>query len=201
MQVAAPTSSILETLPSLTLRIGAYVEKVPGVVHDSRFGRIALQQGLGLDYSKLETIIRKQEIRKKKSFIDACEKLVCTFGRYQAVAFADALHTTHATCPVSCEAPSWDNLAIGRTSGQQPFNFHGAIDLDTGETKMIDFETVCAASTIQFLPAIESMHTPMAMTHAFWTIRATNGSISVKYGGQSPADASSRISFPHVAHI
>ena len=81
--------------------------------------------------------------------------------------FIDAVHPTHAARPVGCWAPNKEKLAIEQTSGRQRLNIHGAIDLETGKTKMIDVETVDAASTVQLLQAIETMYPLMTIIHVF----------------------------------
>ena len=63
--------------------------------------------------------------------------------------FADAVHPTHAARPAGCWAPSHEKLAIEQTSGRQRINIHGAIDLETGQTQMIEALTIDAASTIR----------------------------------------------------
>ena len=50
----------------------------------------------------------------------------------------DAVHPTHAARPVGCWAPSQEKLAIEQTSGRQRLNIHGALDLETGKTAMIE---------------------------------------------------------------
>ena len=69
--------------------------------------------------------------------------------------------------PIGCWAPAKENLAIEQTSGRQRLNVHGALDLETGETAMIDVETVDAASTIRVLQRIEAMYPVLAMIHVF----------------------------------
>ena len=54
-----------------------------------------------------------------------------------------------------CWAPSQDKLAIEQTSGRQRINIQGAIDLETGQTRMIEALTIDAASTIRLLQSIE----------------------------------------------
>jgi len=167
MQEAALMSWISETLPRSTRQIGAHIEKEFGVVYESRSGLIALLHRLGLEYTKPETIGRKLDVEKQKAFIEAYENLLNALGPDEAVMFVDAVHPTHAARPVGCWAPTKENLAIEQTSGRQRLNVHGAIDLETGKTRMIDVETVDAASTIQLLHAIESMYPLMALIHVF----------------------------------
>jgi transposase len=79
----------------------------------------------------------------------------------------DAVHPTHAARPGGCWAPAKENLAIEQTRGRHRLNIHGAIDLETGKTAMIDVETVDAASTIRLLEAIEAMYPLLALIHVY----------------------------------
>jgi hypothetical protein len=92
-------------------------------------------------------------------------------GRYEPslriVLFADAVHPTHAARPVGCWAPKQDKLAIEHTSGRERINIHGAINLESGQTWMIDVQTVDAASTITLLEAIEALYPLMMLIHVF----------------------------------
>ena len=54
-----------------------------------------------------------------------------------------------------------------RSSGRERINIHGAIDLETGQTRMIDVETVNAASTITLQEAIEAIYPMLALIHVF----------------------------------
>ncbi|MFZ2107895.1 MAG: transposase [Roseiarcus sp.] len=76
----------------------------------------------------------------------------------EVVLFVDAVHPTHAARPVGCWAPKQQNLAIEQTSGRQRINIHGAIDLETGQTRMIEAETIDAMSTIQLLESLEALY-------------------------------------------
>jgi hypothetical protein len=83
-------------------------------------------------------------------------------GNDGVVLFADAVHPTHAARPVGCCAPKQDKLAIEQMSGRERINIHGAINLESGQTWMIDVQTVDAASTITLLEAIEALY-PLMM--------------------------------------
>ena len=96
--------------------------------------------------------------KKQGAFIASYENLMNSLGSDEAVLFADAVHPTHAARPVGCWAPKQDKLAIEQTSGRQRVNIHGAIDLETGQTRMIEVETVDAVSTIKLLEAIEALY-------------------------------------------
>jgi transposase len=167
LQEAALKSWIAEALPRSTRQVGAYIKREFGVVYESRSGLIALLHRLGLAYSKPEAIGRKLDVEKQKAFIESYEKLLNSLGPDEAVLFMDAVHPTHAARPVGCWAPAEQTLAIEQTSGRQRLNIHGALDLETGKTAMIDVETVDAASTIRLLEAIEAMHPLLVMIHVF----------------------------------
>ena len=166
-QEGALVDWVTNTLPRSTRQVGAYIEKEFGVAYESRSGLIALLHRIGLEYTKPETIGRKLDPKKQKAFIAAYEALLNSLGPDEAVLFADAVHPTHATRPAGCWTKASENLAIEQTSGRQRVNVHGAVDLETGKTAMIDVETVDAASTIRLLEAIEAMYPLLAMIHVF----------------------------------
>ena len=60
-----------------------------------------------------------------------------------------------------------ETLAIEQTTGRQRLNIHDAIDLKTGQTKMIEAEVIDAASTIKLLEALEALYSTTALIHAF----------------------------------
>ena len=66
----------------------------------------------------------------------------------EAVVFVDAVHPTHAARAAGCWAAKDEKLAIEQTTGRQRLNIHGALDLETSQTKMIEAEAIDAASTI-----------------------------------------------------
>ena len=78
-----------------------------------------------------------------------------------------AVHPTHAVRPVGCWAPKDTPVAVPQTSGRQRLNIHGAIDLETGKTRMIEAATVNAISTITLLMAIEAMYPGKRLIHLF----------------------------------
>jgi transposase len=155
------------TLPRSTRQVGAFIEREFGLVYESRSGLIALLHRLGLEYHKPNVIARKLDVAKQKDFIESYDKLLNSLGNDEAVLFMDAVHPTHAARPVGCWAPKQEKLAIEQTSGRERINIHGAIDLETGQTRMIDVETVNAASTITLLEAIEACYPMLLLIHVF----------------------------------
>jgi transposase len=155
------------TLPRSTRQVGAFIEREFGLVYESRSGLIALLHRLGLEYHKPNVIARKLDVAKQKDFIESYDKLLNSLGNDEAVLVMDAVHPTHAARPVGCWAPKQEKLAIEQTSGRERINIHGAIDLETGQTRMIDVETVNAASTITLLEAIEACYPMLLLIHVF----------------------------------
>jgi len=154
-------------LPRSTRQIGAWIEKEFGLVYESRSGLISLLHRLGLEYHKPDVIPRKLDVEKQKAFIESYDNLLNSLADKEAVLFVDAVHPTHAARPAGCWAPSQEKLAIEQTSGRQRINIHGAIDLETGQTRMIEALTIDAASTIRLLESIEALYPMLVLIHVF----------------------------------
>jgi hypothetical protein len=101
------------------------------------------------------------------AFIKKYEDLLNHLEDEEAILFADAVHPTHAGRPVSCWAPKQITVAVAQTSGRQRLNIHGAFDLETGKTRMLEVVTVNAISTIMLLMEIEAMYPGKRMIHPF----------------------------------
>ena len=80
--------------------------------------------------------------RREKAFIAAYENTVNSMGDDEVVVLADAVRPTHAARPVGCWAPKQQKLAIEPTSGREPINVHGAVNPESGQTRMIEAETM-----------------------------------------------------------
>ena len=155
------------TLPRSTRQIGAFIEKRFAIVYESRSGLIALLHRLGLEYHKPDLIPSKLNEEKQKNFIAEYDNLLNSLADSEAVLFADAVHPTHAVRAAGCWAPKQETLAIGQTSGRQRINIHGAINLETGQTRMIEVLTVDAVSTIRLLESIEALYPLLVLIHVF----------------------------------
>jgi hypothetical protein len=115
---------------------------------------------------------RKLDATKPKEFIEAYEKLLNRLGPDdEAVLFVDAVHPTHAARPVGCWARRAAKLAIEQTSGRQHINIHGAINLETGQTRMIDIETIDVLSTIRLLESSRQCTLSSRQADAEWLSR------------------------------
>jgi transposase len=161
------TAWISETLPRTTREIGAWIERECGIEYQGRSGLIALLHRLGMEHRKPRAVSRKLDPEKQAAFIKAYEELLNHLDADEAVLFADAVHPTHAVRPVGCWAPKDTKIAVAQTSGRQRLNIHGAIDLETGKTRMLEVATVDAVSTIMLLMAIEAMYPGKRIIHLF----------------------------------
>ena len=155
------------TLPRSTRQVGAFIEQEFGLVYESRSGLIALLHRLGLEYHKPDIIPRKLNKEKQQAFIESYDNLFNSLADNEAVLFADAVHPTHAARPAGCWAPRQEKLAIEQTSGRERINIHGAIDLATGQTRMIEVVTVDAVSTIRLLELIAALYPMLVLIHVF----------------------------------
>jgi transposase len=156
-----------ETLPRSTNEVGAWIARECGIEYQGRSGLIALLHRLGMEHRKPKAISRKLDPAKQRAFIEGYEALLNQLSANEAVLFADAVHPTHAARPVGCWAPKDVQIAVPQTSGRDRINIHGAIELETGNTRMLEVATVNAVSTIMLLTAIEAMYPGKAMIHVF----------------------------------
>jgi transposase len=159
---------VTQTVPRSTREIGAWIERELGVEYQGRSGLIAVLHRLGFEHRKPEPVPTKADPEKQAAFIRDYEALLNRMQADEAVVFADAAHPTHAARPVGCWAPKeGPPIAVAQTSGRQRLNIHGAIDLETGATRMLEVATVNAISTIMLLTAIEAMHPGKRLIHVF----------------------------------
>ncbi len=189
------------TLPRSTRQVGAFIEQEFGLVYESRSGLIALLHRLGLEYHKPDIIPRKLNKEKQQAFIESYDNLLNSLADNEAVLFADAVHPTHAARPAGCWAPRQEKLAIEQTSGRERINIHGAIDLATGQTRMIEVVTVDAVSTIRLLESIAALYPMLALILSFSTTRAIITPSWCRNGLRDPGAGSSCISPRPIARI
>jgi transposase len=156
-----------ETLPRSTRQIGAYIEREFGIAYEGRSGLIALLHRLSIVHRKPQAVPRQLDEHKQKAFIEDYNALLNALPEDEAVMFADAVHPTHTVRPVGCWAPKDAKVAVEQNSGRDRLNIHGAIDLETGNTKMIEALTVDAQSTIMLFIAIMAMYPAKKLIHVF----------------------------------
>jgi hypothetical protein len=121
----------------------------------------------GRAVDRATAISRKLEPAKQAAFIRSYEALLNQLPADEAVMFADAVHPTHAVRAAGCWAPKNIPVAITQSSGRGRLNIHGAIDLETGNTRMLEVLVVNAASIIMLLMAIEAMYPGKRLIHVF----------------------------------
>ena len=160
-------SWIGRTTPCSTRAVGAWVAQEFGVSYQSRSGLVALLHRLGMVFRKPQAVPAKLDEAKQQAFIDDYNALLNSLPGDQAVMFADAVHPSHGARPVGCWAPKESKLALDQSSGRQRLNIHGAIDLESGQTRMIEVLSVDAKSTIALLSSIENLYPTMRRIHVF----------------------------------
>jgi len=200
-QLARLTAWITDALPRTSREIGAWIARECGIEYEGRSGLIALLHRLGMEHRKPTAISRKLDPAKQAAFIRSYEALLNQLPADEAVMFADAVHPTHAVRAVGCWAPKDIPVAITQSSGRERLNIHGAIDLETGNTRMLDVLVVNAASTIMLLMAIEAMYPGKRLSMYFWT---TPGIIMRSWcsnGWRGRNAGSGCTSSRHTAHI
>ena len=116
---------------------------------------------------KPKAVSRELDPEKQAAFIKQYEDLQKHMQADEVVFFADAVHPTHAVRPVGCWAPKDTKVAVAQTSGRQRLNIDGAIDLETGKTRMLEVATVDTISTIMLMMAIEAMYPGKRLIHLF----------------------------------
>jgi transposase len=165
---------ITETLPRTTREIGAWIEKECGIEYQGRSGLIALLHRLDMEHRKPKAVSRKLDPEKQAAFSKPYEDRLNHLDADEVVLFGDAVHPTHAVRPVGCwateharEGPKDTPIAVAQTSGRQRLNIHGAIDLETGNTRMLDVPTVDAVSTIKLLIALQALYPRKRVIHLF----------------------------------
>jgi transposase len=158
---------VSETLPRTTREVGAFIVQEFGIDYQGRSGLIMLLHRLGMEHRKPKAMSRKMDPAKQAAFIKRYDELMNQLAADEAVMFADAVHPTHAARPVGCWAPKEVPIAITQSSGRDRLNIHGAINLETGHTRMLEVATVNAVSTIMLLMAIETMYPGKRLIHVF----------------------------------
>jgi len=158
---------VRSTTPRSTRQIGAWIASQFAVEYESRSGLVALLHRLGFEYRKPEVIPRHLDEAKQRAFIERYENLLNSLAPDEAVLFVDAVHPTHAARAAGCWTAKDVRPAIEQTTGRQRLNIHGAIDLETGQTRMIEAETIDAASTIKLLAGVEALYATTASIHVF----------------------------------
>ena len=145
---------VTETLPESTAEAGKFILDRFGVEY-GKSGLIKLLHRIGFDWKKPESVPAKINVETQRAFIESHEKLRNSLGPDEAIVYVDAVHPTHQSSPGGRWLPQDTRCAVSVTSGRERLNLHGAIDLETGATQIVEVETVDAKSTIRLLESIE----------------------------------------------
>jgi len=158
---------VTETAPRSTLEVGAWIADQFSVSYESRSGLIALLHRLGFEHRRPKPLASKMDVQKQRAFIAFYQALLKRLADDEMVMFSDAVHPTHGAQPVGCWAPRGQAIAVAQTTGREHVNIQGAIDLESGETCMLDVASVDAQSTIALLSAIEARFPKRRKIHVF----------------------------------
>ena len=155
-----------EVLPTSTTEIGQFILDRFGFDY-GRSGLIKLMNRIGFDWKKPESVPGKIDAETQQRFIEAHEDLRNSLGPDETVFYVDAVHPTHQAKPAGRWMPRGQRCALPAASGRDRLNLHGAIDLETGQTRIMDVQTVDAASTIALFEALERSNSTMSRIHVF----------------------------------
>ena len=155
-----------QVLPTSTTEIGQFILERFGFDY-GRSGLIKLMNRIGFDWRKPESVPDRIGVETQQKFIDAHEDLRNSLGPDETVVYVDAVHPTHQSKPAGRWLPRGQRCALPSASGRDRLNLHGAIDLETGQTRIMDVQTVDAASTIALLEALERANSTMSRIHVF----------------------------------
>jgi transposase len=158
---------VTEKLPRSTSQIGAWIEQEFDVRY-TRSAIIKIMHRIGMEFKKPKMVSQKMDVAKQQAFIEMYNKLLKSLSDDEAVMFIDAVHPTHTVRPVGCWAPQDQDIAVDQSSGRDRINIHGAINLETGQTRIIEVPTVNAVSTIALLSGIETFNPKFRKIHIFW---------------------------------
>ena len=165
-QQTALKAFVTMRLPRSTNAIGAWLRKNYELSY-SHSGLIALLHRLGFVYHKPQRVPRKLDEAQQRAFIASYEKLLNRLEPDESVVFVDAVHPTHQARPAGCWAPKDVAIGIEQTTGRQRLNIHGAINLETGQTQMLEAPKIDAMSLIALLVAIEAAYSGKKWIHVF----------------------------------
>lgn len=158
---------VARTLPRSSREVGAFIAAEFGIEYQARSGVIALLHRLGIEHRRPKTIPRKLDAEKQVAFIKKYESLLNHLPADEAVVFADAVHPVHGAQAVGCWAPREAKIAVPQTTRRQGLNIHGALDLETGKTIMVESLHVDAISTIRLLTHIQAAYRHKRFVHVF----------------------------------
>jgi len=154
------------TLPGSTGEVGAFVKARLSVDY-GRSGLIKLMGRIGFVWRAPEAIPAKTDAKAQAAFIERHDNLRNHLGPDETIVYADAVHPTHQVQYAGQWQPRDQRCAIPANSGRKRLNLHGAIDLETGMTRIVEVTMVDAISTIALFEALERAYPAMRRIHVF----------------------------------
>ena len=152
---------------------------------------------LGLEYHKPNVIPRKLDEEKQKAFIEGYEKLLNSLGDDEAVRLrTPCIRPCGAACRLLGAEPREARVEQRAGATHQEYD---TIDLETGQTRMIEALTIDAASTIRLLQSIEALYPMLALIHVFLDNARYHHAKPVEAWLALRDDASSCTSFQRIA--
>jgi transposase len=155
-----------QILPRTTAEVGVFVKENFGVDY-GRSGLIKLLARIDFVWRKPEAVPAKSNAQAQRAFIERHEDLRNSLGLDEAIVYADAVHPTHQVQYAGQWQPRDARCAIPANSGRKRLNLHGAIDLETGMTRIVEAVMVDAMSTIALFGALERAYPAMRRIHVF----------------------------------
>ena len=154
-----------EVLPTSTTEIGQFILDRFGFDY-GRSGLIKLMNRIGFDWKKPKSVPARSTWKPSKSSSTRMRTCATRWpgrdGRLRRRRPSDPPGQARWTLAAARTA-----LRASAASGRDRLNLHGAIDLETGQTRIMDVQTVDAASTIALFEALERSNSTMSRIHVF----------------------------------
>jgi transposase len=154
-------------LPKTVKLVSHFIKTHFGIFYKTKSGIIKVLHQLGFDYKKPKVIPRGLDEKKQEEFINEYNGVLNNLTPDEQVVFVDAVHPTHGVKAVGCWAPRDAKIAVEQASGRQRLNIHGAINLENGQTYVMDVLSANAESTIQLLGTLERKNPGASRIHVF----------------------------------
>ena len=161
-------AELVETLSARlflsTAAVMADVEKRYGIAY-SKPGMIKLLHRLGFDYRKPKGLPAKADAAAQEAFVAAYETLLNRLEPDEAVYFIDAVHPEYQSRPAHGWIRRGDRVAVKKGKGRQRMNLMGALNLETGDFRMVETLKMSTATTIDLLERLERAYPLMRVIH------------------------------------
>lgn len=124
-------------------------------VEYSTSGVTDLLHRLGYVYKKPKLVPGKMDAQAQEEFIECYEEFMAKKPPEIEVLFADGVHPEHNTMAAYGWIKKGEERPLKTNSGRQRINIHGAINIETLDTIVVENEKVNSQSTIELMERIE----------------------------------------------